>query len=892
LTFVALLISIFLGVAVARRGLGILEWSESIPLGIVLAQLFLLFVTNATLRTLGWSAWAPALGLSGLALAALVAGKPAVPLSRVGRLPGPMLALAVLSLLVTLIWQCLRVDDDYWAHTPFQGQLSHGYFPLRNPFFPEIEPKGHYGRDLLVVVWARLTGATIFSAQYLLTATLQPTLLVLAYWAFRRQSQGTASALSATMFLALGAQVCGRCGLLTVWQNNNAVLHTWWALTLYAFVLCWQERNGRWAGLLGMTLGSFAIVYETHFVLCSLASLVTFGVALSWLPGPLRPAMLRPALIVLITASALAWTQGGPLTDLAARLLQGWTHSAAPPAIGLTTQNQHVELRFPKEKLFQVRCRPAPTRWEERTSPTAWVYRLDQLADPKLGYAPLWDRSLLDLHSLPLYLSPLLLVWALHQRQLMGLWLVCFGMVSFSVPGLVDFGPVFESEYYRWEFAAGLGCAAALGLAVGPTMAQDLARRRARSLLWLLFLIYSTSLLRSNARDLWAEYTLARQQGLPTWYWSAHDWVTRQPILDFHESDWRLAQWLEPRCQRGETVVVSPLARSRPVAYESTLLGLTGLLGNRRLPLDTDGVGLVPSRQRADVACFFASGDPAYLDLHLVHWAVLRPPLQPIANPQMEWTEVAGLRVGCVQRSAPDWPTEMAKPLDLKVTLGGLPDRSDEGKVYPLTARYTPPPGPGRLVVGPRLAGPSHGDPQDRVPQLPHSNAGLWMAPYQAGDYLLECFWWDSEGLHPVPGEWPVRVDTLDRLRDAQVESVQIHPSGKADGWCQTVVRLRAPLGDPAGYLGGLVFLEGASQNEALQPLPNWEPFDRLQKVELRTISPGLWEFEQRTLLPPDVGHFRVDAFLSPFQGAVVRLRGKEVVVTTNYYRVPHGGQP
>jgi hypothetical protein len=50
------------------------------------------------------------------------------------------------------------------------------------------------------------------------------------------------------------------------------------------------------------------------------------------------------------------------------------------------------------------------------------------------------------------------------------LWV--FGLTSFLVPALVDFGPVHEREYFRWEFAAGFGFAGALAVALAQLWRQ------------------------------------------------------------------------------------------------------------------------------------------------------------------------------------------------------------------------------------------------------------------------------------------------------------------------------------------------------------------------------------------------------------------------------------
>ncbi|MBT9585421.1 hypothetical protein IV102_18915 [bacterium] len=749
--------------------------------------------------------------------------------------------------------------------------------PPHNFFFPGVQLKGHYGRDLLIALWTLFTGLTTFTSQFLMTSLLQPVQLFLVYWALRRQSGDRAAALWGTLFVALAVQVSGRCGLLVVVQNNNAPLHTWWALVLYAFALTWTERTMGWALLLGVTLGSLAIVYETHFGLSCLASLVTFLFGLAWLPRPDQ--FLRLGLAVLVTAACLAFTQGGPLTDLALRRM-GHNSVQAKPDIGLSTQNQHVTLSFPKQKLWQIRCQATTNRRVETLSDSAWLYSTDQMADPSLGYAPWWDPAILGLHSFPLYFSPLLLVWALRRRQPLALWLVAFGVFAFFTPTLVDFGPVFESEYMRWQFAAGLGFAAALGMAVGPPMERGVAQRRPTSVVWLIFLMYASADLRHNAGELWGHWQSARLSGRPTWYGGAYDWVTRQPVLDFAQADWQAAQWLRLHCKLGETLLVHPLARPHQVSYESTMAGLTGLKASRRIPLDSDAVGLVPSRQRADVACFFETGDPEYLNLHPAEWALLRSPRPLPPHPEVSWTQWPDRCLGRIRHAPPGWPTGWAAPLTTRISIQGLPDSVDEGKLYPIEVHCSSPPEVGLLVIGPRSQDRRHSDPQDWIPyKLDSKGPKIWMAPYRAGDYVLEYGWWDQQGLHPLGEGAKVRVNTAERLTQATLDSVKIQPSGRGDGWCQVSVRFRAPLTSSSDYTGGADFVAGHSA-----PLPGDHALEMLQKLDLRQISPQRWEFQGRALLPPSPGDFRVDVLLSPFHGTTLRLKGPPVRITPEFY--------
>ena len=80
------------------------------------------------------------------------------------------------------------------------------------------------------------------------------------------------------------------------------------------------------------------------------------------------------------------------------------------------------------------------------------------------GYLSIFSPAFLVTHWLPLFLCPLTLVWCIKREHWPGLAFWVFGAWAYLVPGLVDFGPVYEWEYFRWEYAAGFAWAVPLGL--------------------------------------------------------------------------------------------------------------------------------------------------------------------------------------------------------------------------------------------------------------------------------------------------------------------------------------------------------------------------------------------------------------------------------------------
>jgi len=876
---VLLAVLLLLGIAFARRALGLSRWSEALPIGLAMTQVLLLLVTNATLRWWGWSAWPLSLGLFWVALALLLWRKRLDGPEDAGPAPAAVLLLAAASFLYAILLQSQEMDDDYWIHAPIQGLLLKGDFPPHNPFFPTLQLNGHYGRDLLIVVWARLTGLTTFTTQFWVTALLQPLQILVTYFAVRRASGSLSSGLGATFFLGIGVQVASRAGLWDTLQNNNPVAQLYLLLVLYLLVGCWnrlqQDRAWIWAITLGVVLGGLAIVYETHFALCCVACLVAIGRGL--LSVGQRGRVLVAALAVVSISMTLACTQGGPLTDLARRIT-GRVAAEVPKDASSSAQSQHVEIHFPKKNLFCLRC-GSLTHLHVNQLPTGnWLFQSYQMADPSEGYLPLWSWAVLSQQSWPFFLSPLVAWRALKRNHLATLWLVTLGYAAFLVPLVVDFGPIFEAEYLRWEFAAGLGFAGALGAELGPWLAGS---RSPLKLLFLATLVWlCTANARNNAQNLGRLLALAMAEGRPPVVFGAEDWLTHQVFLDFNQDDWQAVQWLAERAEFGQSVLLDTPQESSPQAlFDSTVSCLTGLKpAGLRLPLVDDMVGIPPYRRRPAVRCFLRSGDPQYLDLERPDWIFLRNG-QPVSHPDLVWETVAGRHLGRLQGLAQNWPlTIVPGPAAQGPRLQGIPEHLREGQMLQLTWSNA---GSNRLVLVPQAAGQSP-EWEDAIVYPAGSQGGWWAAPYHRGQYDLLAYGWDQQGMHPLGTLAHLSLDLSEQMASTRVQSLGFDRPLRAGRWASVSIVLSGPELDGLDCLAYLSFTRGAKEQDALLPVQAGGgdgkvsniPHSQMQAVLVEGSQLKLW-----TPLPEAAGGYRVDLFLSTNFGSLLRLRGIEVVV-------------
>ncbi|MBX3168776.1 MAG: hypothetical protein KF760_15280 [Candidatus Eremiobacteraeota bacterium] len=875
-----LAVLLLLGIAFARRALGLSRWAEAITIGLALAQVLLLLPSNAALRWVGWSIWPQALAVFFVVLAWLIWLLPAKGPEDAGPVLRSVWLLALASFLYAVLLQSQEMDDDYWIHAPIQGLLLKGDFPPHNPFFPTLQLNGHYGRDLLIVIWARLTGLTTYTTQFWVTALLQPLQILVSYWAVRRGSGSRASALGATFFLGIGVQVASRAGLWDTLQNNNPVAQLYLLLVLYLLLGCWsrlrEDMAWAWVVTLGVVLGGLAIVYETHFALCCAASLVTIGRGLLSSPRPGR--VMAASLLVVVVAMGLACSQGGPLTDLARRVT-GRAHKEMFKDASSSTQSQHVEIHFPKKNLFCLRCGTL-THLHVKTLPSGnWLYESYQMSDPGEGYLPLWSWAVLSQQSWPFFLSPVVLWLALRYGRLPSLWLVTLGYAAFWVPLVVDFGPIFEAEYLRWEFAAGLGFAGALGAELGPWVNSHRSRLPLAAVAVLVWMCTANA--RHNAENLLRLLGLAAAEGRPLVVLGTQDWLVSQVFLDFTGGDWKAVQWLSAHSQFGQSVLIDTPQESSPQAlFDSTVGCLTGLKpAGLRLPLVDDMVGIPPYRKRPAVRCYLRSGDPQYLDLDRPDWIFLRRS-EATPHPEVTWESVAGRQIGRLKPLPARWPQTvlLGEPAGSTPVLGDLPEHVHEGQLLQLS--WNNPDGR-RLVLVPQAAGQAP-DFEDAIVYPAGSRGGWWAAPYRRGQYDLQAYAWDAAGLHPLGSMARLRLDLSEQMGALRLEKIDFDRTLRAGNWARVRFQLSDSQLDGLDCLAYLSFTRGASSQDALVPVRAGRGEGRVSEIPHSQMQAGKVQKRQLELwtpLPAAAGRYRVDLFLSASFGNLLRLRGFEVEV-------------
>ncbi len=534
-------------------------------------------------------------------------------LSRATRVTLLFLCLAVVA--YTNLYQSLFPDPDYWIHFPLQHTLRETSPPVVHPFFPEIRLNGHYGRDLLIAAVARHAKVDIFSSIFWQNTLSQLASLLLMFGLAHRSTRSEFAAILLPVMTFFGVHVGCQIGLFDCFQNNNALAYLISLACLHCFSLVYLEATWSRVVIASFVLGSFALVYETHFGLMGLV--LGVGLCVTRMPA---------FAVVGCAALVVACLQGGPITELVRNRI-------SPPqqvaSLGEASSHQVITVTFPKKQLFQLQLGYGQYQRLSTiyTLLPAIPKEVTAIA-PGTPYRPIWSWDVLKIHWLATFFAPLSLFLLIRQREPLGLAFWSFGFFAFLTPAVVHFGPVYEFEYFRWQFAAGFGFAGALGLAVGGWLDTTNKGTKALVLSCLLLTMVIPSLLLVMPRLMERAKVQGRFQDL---FWPQPEarWLLlhSNELGGFNYFDLKAAYQLRALGERGQTVLVNDPHSSRPDMHlASTLVGVTGLrVAGHALPRSYEVIGTPPFHHNAANRVFWERPSQLLLRQLQVDWLLLRP---------------------------------------------------------------------------------------------------------------------------------------------------------------------------------------------------------------------------------------------------------------------------
>lgn len=575
------------GVYLARVVLGVNEHLPSMVLGGCLS--FCLSVVPVNMWfTFGGSAsgamWATTVLFLGVALFSRKRLKPGILSWKIASWEWSLvIPLAFFVWLWTNGFQYLSVDEDYWIHTPLVVNFSLGVFPPQNPFFSEVTLGGHYGRDLMMGCVMAVTEWDVLKTQFHSTSVYQTLLFLMTWLTIRREADFLPSYL-AGLFLLFGINVGWKSGLIASFHANYPPSYLCFVLAVFLLAELFRRPTYSKALFCGLTFAAQALFFETILVALVLGSIPAVWVSRKSKLGPLALAYLLGLLLCL--------TQGGAISQLLSR--------PESVVLGELTQRQTVVLSFPRRPFLTVpmvgpfpteaaRCEPNKTFYQWLMSPPRGEW----------GDVSIFSKSFLGLHWLALWLCPVTLWYLRRESRTATKLLACAGIVSFLIPGMFHFGPVYDTEWYRWQYAAGFGLALSLGVVVGRWFEDGPHWKRVLATFIVTFNILGGI---DYSRLAWA---YSEQIPLGSWLGYGYDTqrylVFHNATLGVYREDLEILERLNLNSSKAKTVFVNfDPEKTWDLLFESTLIGFTGLQPvGHDFPRPDDYIGRPPGRMKA-----------------------------------------------------------------------------------------------------------------------------------------------------------------------------------------------------------------------------------------------------------------------------------------------------
>lgn len=601
------------------------EFLPALALGTPMAWGAFITVVNLWLRA--GTAFAVAVPITGAIILSLgAAGAVLLRRSQAGRASLDRRDLASLAVgafpasAIILLGQLLGPDSDNFIHYPLIALFMKGYFPHVHPYFPDVALHGHYGRDLGLAGLLSF-GEIAFGTAMLIEAwVLHLATLGNVYFLARRAGGGRVGGALAAYF-AFFAVNAGfgdwvvRSGLAEVMGNNNPVVYGFMFAILHLVALAIQRPTWMIAVPLGLLVGGFDMVYETHFHVTVLA----LGVLASalWLPAVSRTLGRRPAATITVglALGLVVMTLSGGLTSrlLLARVTPrpATATSGAAYDWARAGAEQAVQVSFPKRPFLSL-------THARDGQPVA-----------------LLSRAFLGSQGIAFWLLPLSTVVLAIARQPVGLACAVVAWSSILIPAAFDFGR-FNGENFRYIFLSGLMAAVCLGMAVGEFFGRLTNRRGARHRLYARAVVgICLALLLTDSRRSYALYRYMAMiaTDFPYQYRITETQRLRQYCITCEAADVEAMRYLAEHGKGGERLatnyavpsleLTSGLINPAMVIITGSRLPMVGF--NMRIMRDGGGIRSSVHGWSARAVAFWATGDEEILRDLDAHWLYVVP---------------------------------------------------------------------------------------------------------------------------------------------------------------------------------------------------------------------------------------------------------------------------
>jgi hypothetical protein len=869
----ALLVPCLAGLAIARRLFGLGHWLSMVPVGLTSGCLLTAMTVNLILRAGGSfeSAMVGSIILIAVlgAVCWLVGSEPKPEKVRLSLWTAVYLVfMSGLVYFTSVSILFLNPDDDFWLHAPMQAQLLKGNFPIRNPVFPHLSYGGHYARDLCMVMFSWFSGLNLYAVQAPVTAFFQVNAFWLIFVAGLRYGRSQWAAVLTSLFVFMGVNAAGRGGWLDTVGNNNPIAQVHTALLLFLFVRVLFEEVS-WGQVVGtgVLFAGLAWSYETNFVALSLALLAFAAIVAA--KREMKKKQLAITGVIVAVSLVFLVLQGGLFGELFTKLIGGGPTHEVQTDESTQAQNLEVSVKFPKEKIFQIKLARAGDEISLAYHTFPWFKEAFDISPQEPGYVSVFSPVVWRIHWLSLYLCPLVFLVLWRYNNKLGFLFWGYGFAAYILPAVVDFG-IWEVEVFRWEYAASWGFAGAFGVALGEWLASlqgpvfTLDRKQVTISRNLLLYLAAAGVVFLNCYPTWVQ--VERRTGqlpspaqgflLP----STRTWMEYHPVLGMMDADVTVGMKLAPKVRKGEAVLVSRRADSPDqLLQESAFVGLFGgqTVGHA-FPLQSSRVGTKPFRKSAPALAFWASGDPDLLRNWDLKWLFVKedrmaPKITQSEGliPVIQEPSESGKRVVYESMLKPFPEPELVEEPDPSIRLENLAPLDQFG-----TEEYRQIEFQGEVPIDTlltyRFYDPKSGEEVSYEEGLTQTLGPDWfhfVSPHNPGSYLVKLFAGTAAQQRQV-GQFTFDTVQLEAFQKLQVQwanaSVPIYgglvQKAELEFYNPTDVRLRMK-----GLLGLTGIVEGQLAPRDFQTLDVQVGPGERKVLDVRLVPPkagGSWPFE------------------------------------------------
>ncbi|MGM9991856.1 MAG: hypothetical protein ACI376_03265 [Candidatus Bruticola sp.] len=536
--------------------------------------------------------------------------------------------------------QLMQLPPDFWSSFPISRALIKNGLPVCHPFFPWINLNGHFSNQILTAILASAAGGDTIRAAWISDFFLMLSSIFLWALVIRKISNSSRAGVWGVFFLFFGVNVGGKAGLMDAFDNGDLLAFTILGLLLGLFVDIIYKAREHWPLhwpkiiLTVIIAGTYGLICETYLILV-LTCFIAGSLIVCRRRTSVTKTLLSIAIMSVLGSLIISAAHGGMLGQLARQSVYSQMTVTSINEAHSSAETNSSSISFPKHHFLAIRLGADPYQRFSGALNTAMFRHYRPILDDG-GYSSIFSFKMLVLHWLPTWLAPFTLLWAIYRRSICGYMFGLLGISAYFTPALVDFGPIQEAEYFRWEFAAGVGFTGLMSLAAADIL-DHIAKikgqwaRRAAVCTFLLFvtanILGAQRLINNIIIEAQKNSQTAIRVLLP-WYPSSERWLLSRPELQLNQRDLELADWLWQHPGTKNTVWREHKHTYQQFLKCAAFSGLSGTLPcEHALPPRWQPLGTCPYLPNSSTVAFQKERDISLIAGLGADWLVTETPL-------------------------------------------------------------------------------------------------------------------------------------------------------------------------------------------------------------------------------------------------------------------------